>query len=652
MDIVDLETVQESNGSPGRQLKVVPSKNEANNVHVSTAFITINDSKSFGSQGISFNGIGYEIGQWRCCKRLPNKTILQDITGLMEPGLNAIMGPTGSGKTSLLDILAGRKGKKGIAGKVLINGERQPDNFKCASGYVVQDDVVMGTLTVRENLYFSAALRLPNTMTWEEKKERVKKTIDELGLNECADTKVGTEFFRGISGGERKRTNIGMELIIEPQFLFLDEPTTGLDAYTAESVVQLLKHISSVNNRVVVLSIHQPRYSIYKQFDTLTLLSQGEMVYHGRRYEVLEHFNRLGYACEEHDNPADFLLDVINRCEREMKKQSNTKIDESGCALASSYTRSQLGQDNAKKSSIIIEEFKEREKQEGVKIRSQYGYVTNVFWQLFVVIVRSILNILRNPQLSVIQIIVNIIFGVVVGALYFDIDTGPNGYQNRIGAIFFMVMNQIFSNMNAVDIFIRQKALFIHENASGFYRVSVYFVAKLLCDIFPLRLIPLIFFSTVAYFMLGFQVAADKFFIFFLTLFLTTLAASSIAFLFSAMFRVTGLATLFVAMSFVIQMLFGGFLITLESLPVWIRWFQYFSVFRYAVEALVVNEVDGLVFDLTFNNTVRSVPGEELLEIQGFNPDWLFYDWIGLAGIVTIFFSLTYLTLRLLKKEK
>uniref|UniRef100_A0A8C2EPY4 ABC transporter domain-containing protein n=1 Tax=Cyprinus carpio TaxID=7962 RepID=A0A8C2EPY4_CYPCA len=159
----------------------------------------------------------------------------------MRPGLNAILGATGSGKSSFLDVLAARKDPAGLSGEVLIDGAPQPPNFKCLSGYVVQDDVVMGTLTVRENLRFSAALRLPKSIRQREKDEKIEKLIQELGLSKVADSRVGTQLIRGISGGERKRTSIGMELIFDPPVLFLDEPTTGLDASTANSVLMLLK---------------------------------------------------------------------------------------------------------------------------------------------------------------------------------------------------------------------------------------------------------------------------------------------------------------------------------------------------------------------------------------------------------------------------
>ncbi|KAL3309149.1 ATP-binding cassette sub- G member 2 [Cichlidogyrus casuarinus] len=177
---------------------------------------------------VSFHDIRYEVKVRKMPWSKPKpKSILKGVNGVMHAGLNAIMGPTGSGKSSLLDVLAGRKDPHFLKGRVLIDGKPQPKNFKCMSGYVVQDDIVMGTLTVRENLFFSAALRLPSTVKQEERKEKIEDVIDELGLAHVADSKIGTELIRGVSGGERKRTNIGMELITDPKVLFLDEPTTG-----------------------------------------------------------------------------------------------------------------------------------------------------------------------------------------------------------------------------------------------------------------------------------------------------------------------------------------------------------------------------------------------------------------------------------------
>jgi len=138
-----------------------------------------------------------------------------------------LTGPTGCGKSSLLDILADRKDPRGMSGCVLVDGLPRHPSFKYTVGYVVQEDIFSGTLTVRENLLFSANLRLPKTVSNREKNDRVLRVIAELGLEFCADTRMGTDLLRGVSGGEKKRTCIGMELVLSPKILFLDEPTTG-----------------------------------------------------------------------------------------------------------------------------------------------------------------------------------------------------------------------------------------------------------------------------------------------------------------------------------------------------------------------------------------------------------------------------------------
>jgi ATP-binding cassette subfamily G (WHITE) protein 2 len=183
---------------------------------------------------ITFNSLNYTLRTQKCCNMcsLPfmkkkYKRILYDINGIFKPGMNAILGPTGSGKSSLLDILADRKERNGLEGQVLMDGLNQTEDFKYRVGYVVQDDTVCGMLTVRENLTFSANLRLSKHISRQQKTTIVNQVIGQLGLEKCADSKVGTEYTRGISGGERKRTNIGMELVLSPSVLFLDEPTTG-----------------------------------------------------------------------------------------------------------------------------------------------------------------------------------------------------------------------------------------------------------------------------------------------------------------------------------------------------------------------------------------------------------------------------------------
>jgi ATP-binding cassette subfamily G (WHITE) protein 2 len=267
-------------------------------------------------------------------------------------------------------------------------------------------------------------------MTGLQRKRRVDGVIETLGLYRCADTKVGTEFLRGVSGGERKRTNIGMELIIEPQVLFLDEPTTGLDAHTAVSVVSQLKDLSVNDNRLVVLSIHQPRYSIFKLFDSLSLLSQGEIVYHGQASMALDYFDQLGFTCEEHENPADFFLDVIFKYEAQCHQQTQAtnmlyhvsdeeysgdcvvpaKKNSQSMKLLDSYHKSIQYQDLRKRIDPVLGNMHEERKHEGRasriadKVFGKQMYATTFLWQFLMLTLRSAKNLWRSPTLSIFQV--------------------------------------------------------------------------------------------------------------------------------------------------------------------------------------------------------------------------------------------------------
>ncbi|RXN02268.1 ATP-binding cassette sub-family G member 2-like [Labeo rohita] len=176
------------------QMTTVGDKN--NNVSRTKVSTRMSSSSPRRGATVSFHNINYSVKMksgFICKRKVTKKNILIELNGIMRPGLNAILGVTGSGKSSFLDVLAARKDPSGLSGEVLIDGAPQPPNFKCLSGYVVQDDVVMGTLTVRENLRFSAALRLPNSIHQREKDEKVERLIQELGLSKVADSRVANQ---------------------------------------------------------------------------------------------------------------------------------------------------------------------------------------------------------------------------------------------------------------------------------------------------------------------------------------------------------------------------------------------------------------------------------------------------------------------------
>uniref|UniRef100_A0A3B4TXP9 ATP binding cassette subfamily G member 2 (JR blood group) n=1 Tax=Seriola dumerili TaxID=41447 RepID=A0A3B4TXP9_SERDU len=600
---------------------------------------------------VSFHNIQYKVqlkSGFFCKRKTSPKEILVDLNGIMRPGLNAILGPTGSGKSSFLDILAARKDPSGLSGEVLIDGAPQPPNFKCLSGYVVQEDVVMGTLTVRENLRFSAALRLPSSVPQSEKEARVNHLIKELGLTKVADSKVGTQMTRGISGGERKRTNIGMELIIDPSVLFLDEPTTGLDASTANSVLLLLKRMAS-HGRTIIMSIHQPRYSIYRLFDTLTLLVSGKMVYHGPAPNALDYFANIGYPCEPHNNPADFFLDVINGdfTDLDFEELSSSRqsieerlIEEYRNCSYSSDTRAELGRIVQDKECIS------RPKSRTITYNSSF------FHQLRWVLQRTFQNLMLNPQTSVAQLGVNIFLALIVGAIFFRVKDDQSGIQNRMGALFFITTNQCFSTVSAAELFIIERKLFVHEYISGYYRVSVYFLSKILSDV-TLRTITSVIFSCIVYFMIGLKSTGAAFFIFTLTVTLVAYTATAMTMAISADQSVVALANIFMTITFVFMMIFSGLLVNLPSITDWLAWLKYFSIPRYGLAALKINEFVGLKFcEEVVNRNANICTGEQYLDYLGieYTPWGLWENHVALTVMSVIFLIIAYLKLRNIKK--
>nr|XP_057936803.1 broad substrate specificity ATP-binding cassette transporter ABCG2d [Doryrhamphus excisus] len=628
---------------------------------------------------VSFHDIRYKVhmkGGFLCKNASSPRQILMDLNGIMRPGLNAILGPTGSGKSSFLDILAARKDASGLSGEVLIDRAPQPPNFKCLSGYVVQEDVVMGTLTVRENLRFSAALRLPNYVSECEKEARVNHLITELSLSKVADCKVGTQMTRGISGGERKRTSIGMELIIDPPVLFLDEPTTGLDASTANSVLLLLRRMAN-QGRTIIMSIHQPRYSIYRLFDSLTLLVGGKMVYHGPAPNALDYFANIGYSCEPHNNPADFFLDVISGdftissmskvnisedLDFEELSSSRQSMEE---RLVEEYKNSSYCSDTRSQLERILQDKRcsSRPKSRTVTYNSSFCH------QLCWVLRRTFQNLMLNPQTSVAQVGVHIFLALIVGAIFFRVKDDQSGIQNRMGALFFITTNQCFSTVSAAELFITERKLFVHEYISGYYRVSVYFLSKVLSDI-VLRTVTSVIFSFGVYFMIGLKSTVVAFSVFTLTVTLVAYTATAMTMAISADQTVVALANIFMTITFVFMMIFSGLLVNLPSIMDWLAWLKYFSIPRYGLAALKINEFVGLKFcegNAAIQNTNVSAvttncsetntagltcTGEQYLDYLGIEySTWgLWENHVALTVMLLAFLLISYLKLRYIKK--
>ncbi|XP_063103319.1 broad substrate specificity ATP-binding cassette transporter ABCG2-like [Cavia porcellus] len=620
---------------------------------------------------LSFHNICYRVKEkngFLFGKRGVEKEILSNVSGIMRPGLNAILGPTGAGKSSLLSVLAARKNPEKFSGVVLINGDPYPADFRCCSGYVAQDDVMMDTLTVRENIHFSAALRLPTTISNHEKNEKINEVIEDLGLNKVADSKVGTEQIHGVSRSDRKKTSIAMELVTDPSILFLDEPTDALDSSTAHAVLLLLERLSR-RGRTIIFSIRDPRYSIFKMFDSLTLLAAGKLIFHGPAQMAVEHFASAGYNCEPCTNPADFFLDVINgvftavESDREEEDNECEKIEEFFLRddpvienLAEFYANSSFSRDTKAELDQLSDGQKKR-----ISAFKEFTFATSFWHQLRWISWRSLKNFLGDRQTSIIQLIIPFIKGLLVGAFYLVTKNDCAEIHNRSWMLYVLIASHCVSYLSAVQFFLGEKKLLMHEYVSGYYGVPSYVLGKLLSDLLARRLLQSFIYTCILYFMIRLKPTVEAFFIMVLTLLMAACSVDSVT-----LAVTVGQSVLLPILIFLISNYFWfmlrfwlvtGFSGTNES---WVSWLQYINVPYYGMMALQHNEFWGQNFCTGHSETGFSgcsnyvmCSGEEFLTMAGIDlSTWGFWkNHVVLALVTIIFFTMVFLKLLFLKKH-
>jgi ABC-type multidrug transport system ATPase subunit/ABC-type multidrug transport system permease subunit len=588
-----------------------------------------------------------------CFKRPVKKTILNNLSGHISPGeVLAIMGPSGAGKTSLLNILAQRV--RNYQGSLIINGKENDKTairrLKASIAFVQQDDVLMGNLNVREALVYAALLRLPSSMTLREKLERVDQVIDELGLTKCKYTKIGVPgFSKGISGGERKRLSIAIELLTGPSILFLDEPTTGLDAKTALNIMETIDKLAK-SGRAVVLTIHQPRSDIYQMFDRLLLLSRGKTAYFGKAHEATRYFADIGYVCPKEYNPADYIIDLVAEApaleSQELRDQQEKRI----VSVLDAYEKRR-------------EEF---EAPPALKVDVDYdmskvtSYASSWIVQFLVLFVRSFVNIIRDGMLTFARMFQTLSMSIIVGLIYLRIDYFQSNAQDRIGVLFFILLNQSMGAIfGSVTTFPAELAVFLRERGAKTYHVSSYYLAKICAEV-PHSLVFPIIFSCISYWMVGLNPGADRFFIHILIMIVVIFAAQSFGQLISAIAPRPEIALAITPVITTLLMLFGGFYMNVNNIPPYVIWIYWISFFHFGFEALVLNEFRGLTFkckpeELRGPQKICPIENGDQV-IQNLNMTGTLSNiWINIGfmcAIIVICKVLTFFALRFLRKPK
>ncbi|KAE8773399.1 ABC transporter G family member 16-like [Hordeum vulgare] len=523
-----------------------------------------------------------------------SKALLDGISGEARDGeLFAVMGASGAGKSTLLDALAGRITRGSLRGGVTLNGEPLGGGrLRAISAYVMQDDLLYPMLTVRETLLFAAEFRLPRALSAARKRDRVDALIRQLGLSGAADTVVGDETHRGVSGGERRRVSIGADIIHDPILLFLDEPTSGLDSTSAFMVVQVLRDIAR-SGSVVVMTIHQPSARILGILGRLLLLSRGRTVYSGTPAGLKPFFSELGTPIPDNENPAEFALDTI----RDLERQPD------GTAKLADFNASWHGHvdTTSKKVSrtVMPLELAVSESVSRGKLGRLSGggggkggmptYANPLALEVWVLTKRSFINFRRMPELFVLRLGTLMVTGIVLATIFFHLDDTPKGVQERLGFFAMGMSTMFYVSAGTLPVFIQERHVYLRETEHNAYRRISYVLAST-AVFFPPLVILCLAFAVTTFFAVGLAGGGASFGFFALTILASLWAGSGFVTFLSAVVPHVVLGYTVVVAVLAYFLLLSGFFISRDRIPSYWIWLHYMSLVKYPYQALVQNE--------------------------------------------------------------
>lgn len=576
------------------------------------------------------------------------KQILHSVSASMPAGtLTAIIGGSGSGKTTMLNTMAERmtSGRVSFGGHTMFNGMEGVNNIR--STYVMQQDILLPTLTVRETLRYSADLRLPPPTTKEERWRVVEEVILELGLKECADTRIGNHQHRGCSGGEKRRTSIGVQLLSNPSVLFLDEPTTGLDATSAFQLIRTLKGLAR-QGRTIVTTIHQPRSEIWGMFDRLVILTRGSPVYSGKASDCIPWFSRIGMELPPFVNPAEFLIDIaaIDNRSPELEMASSERVERLKSAwMEESYK-------------LYNEKDLPAHQQTTIVQRVSASHLHSPFIrQTMVLTSRTFVTTYRDPLGMDGSLVEAIGMGVMSGWVFFNLGMDQSGIRSREGALYnaaalqgyLILMFETYRLSTDIELFDREH----NENVVD---VLPFLLSRRIARLFTEDLpVPLIF-SLIFYWMAGFRADASTFFTFFSVVLLCQYIAVTYATTCIAAARSFASASLIANLGYTVQSMACGFFIQTSTIPVYMRWLKWTAYVYYAFGALCANEFVGQFYDCPLeggesNPACAQYTGSYIMASLGFPHDWVVRPIIILVSFVVMFYSLAGIGLKYKKVE-
>ncbi|XP_057537389.1 ABC transporter G family member 32 isoform X1 [Amaranthus tricolor] len=564
--------------------------------------------------------------------------LLVDVTGAFRPGvLTALVGVSGAGKTTLMDVLAGRKTGGVIEGSVYISGyPKKQETFARVSGYCEQNDIHSPCLTVLESLMFSAWLRLSSEVDLETQMAFVNEVMELVELSSLSGALVGLPGVDGLSTEQRKRLTIAVELVANPSIIFMDEPTTGLDARSAAIVMRTVRNIVNTG-RTIVCTIHQPSIDIFESFDELLFMKRGgQVIYAGqlgpKSCKLIDYFEAVEgvQTIKPGYNPAAWMLEAT----------SVTEEARLGVDFAEIYKKSWLFQYNKE----LVDRLR-KPPSNSKEITFPTKYSRSFSDQFLTCLWKQNLSYWRNPQYTAVRFFYTIIISLMLGSICWKFGSKKENQQdiiNAMGSLYAAVLFLGITNGTAVQPVVSiERFVSYRERAAGLYSALPFAFAQVAIE-FPYLLGQTIIYAVIFYAMASFEWTALKFVWYIFFTYFTVLYFTFFGMMTTAITPNHNVASIIAAPFYMLWNLFSGLMIPYKRLPIWWRWYYWINPVAWSLYGLLTSQYGDDHTMVKLSDGIHSAAIQQLLK------DGLGYrhDFVGVAGIVVsgfcVFFAVVF----------